>query len=432
MFEHAAQVSPGGVHHNLRRTLPLPLFIARGEGAWKWDVDGNKYLCYAVGQGSQILGYNHPAVVAAIARHAGTGVPGASHELEIEWASLVRELLPSAEKTRFLASGTEAVMLAFRLARAWTERTKILRFEGHYHGWHDYGMIGYRPPFARSFSAGVPDQVSDTMVTVSTRAPREEIERLLAAGDIAAVILEPTGASWGTIPLDNTFCRFLRQATAATGTLLVFDEMITGFRVAPGGVQAKEGIVPDLTTLGKILTGGMHGGGLAGRADVMDLLEPGGPTERPYVLHHGTFNGHPLTAAAGIATLNESRSGEIQAAADHHVGELIGLISDALEELSISGFAYGHSSMFHVYLDGPETALGARQSADQLTPVELLSMKPQLIAALTTELRARGVDLFSYNGGMASSAHGGAELDWAEKAFRGAFEALRDSGTVAS
>lgn len=422
--------APGGVHHNLRAAAPFPLFFVRGDGPYKWDADGNRYLCYAMGQGSQLLGYAHPAVVEAVSRHAAFGIPGGSHELEVEWARIVGELIPSAERTRFLASGTEATMLALRLARAHTGRSTVVRIEGHYNGWHDYGLLGYREPFDQPASAGIPDAVLSTVRAIPSTLPAEALDGVLAGA--AAVILEPSGASWGTVPIETQFLAALRAATRRHGTVLIFDEVITAFRWSPGGIQALTGITPDLTSMGKILTGGLPGGAVGGRAEIMDLLQPGKPVSDGYVLHHGTFNGHPLPAAAGIATLTEAASGEAQARADAHAAALRTGLAAVLEEQGIAGFAYGASSVFHLYLQSPGAPVRADLAPGDVTPEMYLGMPRPLISALHRELRRRGVDLFSYNGGMASAAHGEAQLDEALTAFEGALRALAASGTVAT
>jgi glutamate-1-semialdehyde 2,1-aminomutase len=385
-----------------------------------------------MGQGSQMVGYSHPAVVEAIKAHAAFGVPGGSHELEIEWARLVGELLPSAERTRFLASGTEATMLALRLARAHTGRSTVLRVQGHYNGWHDYGLTGYRPPFDAPASAGIPADVAATVKAIPSTLSAEEIDAVFAAGDVAAVILEPSGASWGTVPLPGHFLGALRESTRRHGSVLIFDEVITAFRWSPGGIQALTGITPDLTSLGKILSGGVPAGGLAGSAEIMDLLAPDKTPAEGYVLHHGTFNGHPLPAAAGIATLREVASGDATRAADAHVAALRAGLQEIVERLSIAGFAYGDSSVFHLYLQAPGPDVVAGIAPEDVTPEMYLSIPRPVISALHREMRRRGVDLFSYNGGMASGAHGDAELDLALTAFEGALSALVESGTVAA
>jgi glutamate-1-semialdehyde 2,1-aminomutase len=432
LHTRARELAPAGVHHNLRAAAPFPLFFMRGAGPYKWDADGNRYLCYAMGQGSQLLGYSHPTVVEAVERHATFGIPGGSHELEVEWARIVGELIPSAERTRFLASGTEATLLALRLARAHTGRSTVVRVEGHYNGWHDYGLIGYRAPFDQPASAGIPDAVLATVRTIPSTLSAAAIDEVFAAGDVAAVILEPSGASWGTVPMETEFLAALRAATSRHGTVLIFDEVITAFRWSPGGIQALTGITPDLTSMGKILTGGLPGGGVAGHAEIMDLLEPDKPVSDGYVLHHGTFNGHPLPAAAGIATLNGAASGAAQASADAHAGALRAGLSALIEEQGIAGFAYGASSVFHIYLQSPDAPVLAGVTPEDVTTEMYLGMPRPLIAALHRELRRRGVDLFSYNGGMASSAHGESQLDEALTAFDGALRALVASGAVAT
>ena len=431
-FEQAVGLTPAGVHHNLRSAAPFPLFYLRGEGPHKWDADGHRYVCYAMGQGSQILGYSHPAVLEAIAKNSSYGIPGGSHPLEIEWARIVCELIPSAERTRFLASGTEATMLAMRLARAFTGRTRVLRIQGHYNGWHDYGLLGYRAPFDEPASAGIPPEVVSTLGWIASDATPADIDTALAGDDVAAVILEPSGASWGTVPLPADFLQALRDATARHGAVLIFDEVITAFRWAPGGIQELTGITPDLTTLGKILTGGLPGGAVAGRADLLDLLRPDKTAREGYVLHHGTFNGHPLPAAAGVATLQVAATGEAQEAADAHAAALRNGLQEIIDSLDIAGFAYGASSVFHLYLQAPGDDVVAAPADAGLTPAQYLAMPRALIGDLHREVRARGVDLFSYNGGMASGAHGDAELAHALAAFEGALGALVQAGAIAT
>ena len=419
-----------GVNHNIRATRPFPLYYRTGEGPYRWDVDGNRYVDYQMGAASLILGHAYKPVTEAL-RHACEGyTPACCTEYEIEWAELVRAIIPCAEKTRFVSSGTEATMLALRLARAFTGREKIMRFEGHYHGWHDQVLPGYRPPFALPGSAGIPASVLPNTVVMSAAQPRSEIERRLASGDIAAVILEPSGASWGTVPLPSGFLQFLRQATNSYGTSLIFDEIITGFRFTPGGVQACEEVTPDLATLGKILTGGLPGGAVSGRADILDLLDRRHSGER-YVFHYGTFNGHPLSAAAGIATLLEVRTGEVQRLADAHAQQLRTLLGEILRALSVRGKVYGESSTFHLYLEAARGG-GSQRTRGCVDGLELLSIPPVLVDALQCELRLRGLELMSYTGGVASMAHGPAELELAGYAFEGALRAVRDRGLLAT
>lgn len=430
MFARASAVMPGGVNHNIRLTRPFPLYITRGEGAYKWDVDGNRFLDYAMGSASLLLGHNPPQTRDTL-RGVDSFVAAACHAREVEWAEIVCDLIPSAGKVRFCSSGTEATMLAGRIARVASGRKKILRFEGHYHGWGDYYMVGFRPPFDKPSTAGVLPEVLDATWVAADR-DQGSIEKLLGTGEVAAVIVEPSGPNWGAVPMTYDQLAFLREVTSRTGTLLIFDEMITGFRWSPGGVQADAGIIPDLTTLGKILSGGLPGGAVAGREDVINVVAPGQGLESSYALHYGTFNGHPLAAAVGTATLQAVSDGEAQAAAAQHAEELRQGLRSILDDLAIDGFPYGDSSTFHLYLRAPGNDLEHPATRENTHPHDYLGMPGQLIEALHCELRLRRLDLMSYNGGVVSAAHGSAELDHALDSFEGALTALRDTKMVAA
>jgi glutamate-1-semialdehyde 2,1-aminomutase len=254
-----------------------------------------------MGHGSLLLGHGHPAVVAAVREQAPRSFhPGACHELESEWAEAAIRLVPSAERVRFTSSGTEATLLALRLARAATGRGKIIKLARHFHGWHDQVAIGTDPPFGGPDTAGLPREITSSVVIAAANPAALAGE--LADGEVAAVILEPSGAAWGTVPLPAGFLEAARRLTAEAGALLIFDEVISGFRWAPGGVQETCGVTPDLTALGKILAGGMPGGAVGGRADVMDHI--GGLRDGPRrIAHPGTHNAHPPSAAAGVTVL---------------------------------------------------------------------------------------------------------------------------------
>ena len=270
----ARGVFPSGLTHDSRHFDPYPLYVARARGPVKWDVDGNKYVDYFGGHGALILGHNHPEVMEAVHSAFDRGTHfGACHELEISWAELVRSMIPSAERVRFTSSGTEATLMALRLARAFTGRSKIVRFRGHFHGWHDHMASGYSNHFDGSASAGVLGGIADEVLLADPNDVAG-IDRLFSDHkDIAAVILEPTGASFGKMPVVPAFLSHLRDITRQAGTVLIFDEVVTGFRVSPGGLQQVVGITPDLTTLAKILSGGLPGGAVVGRKDILDLLD---------------------------------------------------------------------------------------------------------------------------------------------------------------
>jgi glutamate-1-semialdehyde 2,1-aminomutase len=238
LFEQAMDCLAGGVTHESRYVAPFPIYVQRAHGSRKWDVDGNEYIDYSMGSASLLLGHAYPSLVEAIQDQAAKGTfYGNCHPLEVEWAALVQSLIPSAGRSRFVASGTEATMLAIRVARAYTGRTKILRFEGHYHGWHDYAVMGMQEPFSEAPCLGLlPGSVEATVVVPANDPTRVE-EILRKDPDIAAVILEASGGSWGTVPLVPGFLAELRHLTSRYGALLIFDEIITGFRHSPGGCR---------------------------------------------------------------------------------------------------------------------------------------------------------------------------------------------------
>ena len=274
LAQEARSVFPSGITHDSRQLQPYGIYVESGLGPRKWDVDGREYVDYFGGHGALILGHSHPRMVAAVTEQIGKGTHfGANHPLELKWGQLIQRLIPSAERVRFTASGTEATHLALRLARAFTGRSKLIRFRNNFHGWHDHMTSGYSSHYDGSPTVGVLPGVAENVVLL----PLGDIDAVAAAlraqPDIAAVFIEPTGASFGRIPVKPEFLRKLREVTAEHGVLLVFDEVITGFRVSRGGAQAHYGIKPDLTTMAKILAGGLPGGAVAGRCDVLDMLD---------------------------------------------------------------------------------------------------------------------------------------------------------------
>ncbi len=308
LFNKAKKIFPGGVNSPVRAFKAVggePLFIERGEGAYLFDADGNRYIDFVGSWGPMILGHAHPAVVAAIEETAKKGTSfGAPSHLETELAEVIQSAMPHLEMMRFVSSGTEAVMSALRLARAYTGRDKIIKFEGGYHG-HSDGLLSKSGSGLATLgipeSPGVPASFAAETLT-ATYNDLESVEALFDRypGSIAAVILEPVAANMGVVPPATGFLEGLRDVTRQRGTLLIFDEVITGFRVKWGGAVEKFGIVPDLTTMGKIIGGGLPVGAYGGRVEIMKLVAPFGP-----VYQAGTLSGNPLAMAAGLATLKE-------------------------------------------------------------------------------------------------------------------------------
>lgn len=432
LAERARRVLPSGVTHDARYLRPFPIAVERATGSHKWDVDGHELIDYVMGHGALLLGHAHPAVTEAVARQASRGTHyGAGHELEVRWAELVCELVPSAEKVRFTSSGTEATLMALRLARAVTGRPTIVKFDRHFHGWHDYVVASAR--YDGAAPAGVPDETLGTVVVLPVDAEVVR-ETLAACRDIAAVIVEASGASMGTIPLPVGFLPAVADACRRAEVLLVFDEVVTGFRWAPGGVQAIEGVVPDLTTLAKVLAGGLPGGAVAGRADILDALaftEPGRP-RRPKVGHPGTFNANPLSAAAGVTCLELAADGEAQRLATSRATALRRGMNDVLRELGIPGAAYGQASVFRVLLrDGVEPPEGDCDGRSLPSEALAAGTDPETLRLLHLAMICRGVHLFG-NGGILSAVHTDADIDRTLEAWKGSLVALRDEGVLAA
>ena len=434
LFRRAKAAIAGGLSHDIRHLRPFPIYVARAGGSRKWDVDGHELIDYWVGHGALFLGHANPTVQQAVGNQLGRGTHyGACHELEVRWAEAVLKLMPRAERVRFVGSGTEATLLAIRLARAATGKDKIVKFEGHFHGWHDYAVAGVRPPFDRPISAGVPQGVLAGLLICPPNDWDAFVALTFGRDDIAGVILEPGGGSSGTIPTDRGFLARLREFTRAQGMVLIFDEVITGFRFAPGGAQQRYEIYADLTTLAKILAGGLPGGAVVGGAVIMDQLafrDDSVWNREDRVAHAGTFNGNPLSAAAGIATLEQLADGQAQAKADR-AGEILRTgIAEVIERLGVDAHVYGESSIVNLFL-GP-----GRHGLDVGRPVSRLDHRvlmghPNLEAyhMLRCALILHGVDLPLFHGWI-SAAHSDEDLEKTIRAFEAALRLMQDAGSL--
>ncbi len=304
IFERACAVIPGGVNSPVRACRSVgvdPVFVARGAGASITDADGNRYIDLIGSWGPLILGHAHPEVLAAMAEAMASGTTfGAPTEIEVRFAEALRAAVPSMELVRAVSSGTEATMSALRLARGFTGRPKLVKADGGYHGHADCLLVAAGSGAATlgiPGSAGVPEGAArDTIVVPYNDLPA--VERALAAGDVAAVIVEPVAGNMGLVEPAAGYLEGLRALTSKHGAVLIFDEVITGFRVAYGGAQARYGVTPDLTTLGKVIGGGLPAAAFGGRAEIMRHLAPLGP-----VYQAGTLSGNPLAMAAGLKVL---------------------------------------------------------------------------------------------------------------------------------
>ena len=308
LFKRAQQHIPGGVNSPVRAFKGVggdPVFFARGSGAYLWDEDGNKYIDYVGSWGPMILGHAHPKILAAVKETMERGLGfGAPTRIEVEMAEVICQLVPSIEKVRMVSSGTEATMSAIRLARGFTGRDKILKFEGCYHGHADSLLVKAGSgalTLGVPTSPGVPASLAEHTLTLeynNIEQVRDLFKKL--GSEIACVIVEPVAGNMNCVPPVSGFLEGLRELCTQHGTVLIFDEVMTGFRVALGGAQAHYGIRPDLTTLGKVIGGGLPVGAFGGRADIMSRIAPEGP-----VYQAGTLSGNPVSLAAGMAMLKE-------------------------------------------------------------------------------------------------------------------------------
>src|SRR5947199_6525064 len=419
LYERARGVIPGGVTHDGRHLRPFPIYVDRAEGALKWDVDGHEYVDYWMGHGALFLGHCHPAVVRAIQAQAARGTHlGACHELEVRWAELITTLIPSAEMVRFTMSGTEATHLALRIARAYTGRSKVVKFHGHFHGWHDGVVAAVNPPFEVPMSAGVPSGILDQLLL----CPPNDIKvvrTLLERGDVAAVILEPAGGQSGTTPTIPGYLQELRSACTSQGVVLIFDEVITGFRYAPGGAQEYFGVTPDITTLAKIVAGGLPGGAVCGRRDVLSMLAYRGDAtwdRAERVAHAGTFNANPISASAAIATLEQIGDASLQARTNKLGEELRRGLTEAMKRAGTPGTCYGEASIYHVSFEGKPGLAGFDRPR-----------KGDHYHLLRCAILNEGVDC-SMNHGWVSAVHTEEDIERTIRAYDRAFRAMVAEG----
>ena len=390
LHRQALEVFPDGVTHDTRRFTPFPLYVDRALGAYKWDVDGHQIIDYVSGHGSLLLGHSHPDVVAALHLQVDKGTHlGASHEHEIEWGQWVQKLMPCAEKVRFTSSGTEAVHMAVRLARAHTGRDLLIKFEQHFHGWSDTVSAQLSGVEGLLHGVGIPEGTLGTQVILPAN-DAAALERTVAEhkGEVAAIILEPTGASMGSIPIDPEFLFTLREITSREGIVLIFDEVVTGFRVSPGGAQAYYSVTPDLCTMAKVLAGGLPGGAVAGRAEIMNQIEfsnEDGTARAQRIAHPGTYNANPLSAVAGKTALALAATGEPHRLANAAAARLAREMNGLLARHEVLGCVYGQQSLLHILL-GKE-ATRPEDGYGYVWPSSEHRRVPQTEPALVTSFR---------------------------------------------
>jgi glutamate-1-semialdehyde 2,1-aminomutase len=420
LFEASQRVIPGGVNSPVRAFRAVggtPVFFREGKGAWLVDVDGNRYVDYVGSWGPMILGHAHPGVLAEITAVAARGLSfGAPTELELEMAELITSSLPSVEQVRLVSSGTEAVMSALRLARGFTGRDLIVKFEGCYHGHSDFLLVKAGSgalTFGNPTSAGVPAEMTSKTLVLDYNDPEKVEDAFRRFGpQIAAIVLEPVAGNMNFVRPSQDFIETLRRLCTQHGSVLIFDEVMTGFRVGPQGAQGVFGVRPDLTTLGKVIGGGLPVGAFGGRRDIMSWLAPVGP-----VYQAGTLSGNPVAVSAGLATLKRVLApGFFEALSARTSGLVAGLEKEAREaRIALSATSLG--GMFGIFF----------RSALPASFAEVMESDKEAFNRFFHAMLRRGIYLApsAFEAGFVSAAHGTAEVDATLVAARASFAEMR-------
>ena len=408
----AETLFPDGVTHDGRKSLPFRVYMDRGLGPKKWDIDGNEYIDYRTGHGSMILGQAHPEVVKAVQERMAKGTHlSASTQEEVKWASIVKQLVPYAEKMRFQSSGTEAMMMTFRMARAYSGKSKIVKFENAFHGWGDSPFVGATGDNPNN---GIPSTVRDSMVVIPYDI--NELERVLDNdNDIAGVVFQ------GNHVINPTFIRGLRDVTKTRGVILIFDEVVSGFRYSKSGCGGRYGVEPDISGWAKILAGGLPGGCVLGRADIIDMISPG------KITHPGTFNANPLSAAAGSTALNIVANQPIVEIAEERAVQLKNGLNQILTKMEIPGCAYGVSSIVSMRL-GIEHECD-REYCEEAEQAMMVGVSNDVDALLVRALTNEGV-WGGPTGYILSATHTEEDINNTLDKFERAIAQVRDEGAI--
>ncbi|MDD5403227.1 MAG: glutamate-1-semialdehyde 2,1-aminomutase [Sulfuricella sp.] len=420
LFEQSQRLIPGGVNSPVRAFGSVggtPVFFKRGKGAMLWDEDGKSYIDYVGSWGPAILGHAYPKVVKAVQEAAARGLSfGAPTARELEMAELLCKLVPSMEQVRLVSSGTEATMSAIRLARGFTGRSRIIKFEGCYHGHADFLLVKAGSgalTFGNPSSAGVPAEVAAQTLVLGYNDVAGLTQTFKSiGGEIAAVIVEPVAGNMNLIAPRPEFLQALRDLCTQHGSVLVFDEVMTGFRVGPGSAQGLYGITPDLTTLGKVIGGGMPVGAFGGRRDIMEKLAPLGP-----VYQAGTLSGNPVAVAAGLATLKLLQTPEFYEKLGAMTRKLTDGLTAVARELGIPFCAQAVGGMFGLYFSATVPTSYA----------EVMQCDKERFNRFFHAMLDEGVYFApsAFEAGFVSAAHGDAEIAATLEAARRAFEKLK-------
>lgn len=373
LHDTAQGIFPGGVSHNIRDFDPYPVYIDRAADSRLWDVDGNEYVDFWMNHIASVLGHAHPRVVEAVEVQAASGLHyGAVSELALRLGERVTELVPSAERVRFCASGTEATMYAVRTARAYSGRPHILKAEGGWHGGNTDLSAAVHSPFDEPETVGLPPGVTDHVHAFPVNDPAA-VRGLFDEYDVGGVIIEPMLLAGGGVEADAEFLRFLRDMCTDHGAVLIFDEVVTGFRVSPGTYQERVGITPDMTTLGKFLGGGLPVGALCGHAALFEAAKPDYDGPEPLLAGGGTFSMNPMTAAAGLASFEVVDAEPVYEYTESQGRRVRTGLADLFADLGIDATVLGTSSLF-----GPHFSPTGR--LDSVEAVETRTDREALVA----------------------------------------------------
>ena len=411
LFKRAKEVMPGGISHNIHFFPPYPFFVKKTKGSKIWDVDGNEYVDLWMGHYTHILGHHSDVIVEAVQRQAREGIHwGIVFEKQVAWAELIRDLVPCAEMVRFCCSGTEATMYAVRLARAFTRKKTILKIAGGWHGANADLTLGIKAPYERGESLGLlPELGQHTKVILFNDLSKSVKIIDQNKKDLAGIILEPVVGEGGFIPATFDYLKMLRSETERLGALLIFDEVITGFRVALGGAQERFGIVPDLTTLGKIMGGGFPVGALVGKREILEKTSPEVKKNKweRILIGGGTFSSHPFTAAAGLAMLGYLRdhAEEVYPLIETKGEKVRKGVQEALRSEGLDATATGIGSLFQTHFPLQKgVTLNSPHSINQLTDVEKREVEFRI------RMLTKGVHVMHGGGGL-SIAHSDKDIE---------------------
>ncbi len=418
LFKRAAEVMPGGISHNLHYFPPYPFFVERTKGSKIWDVDGNEYIDTWMGNYTHILGHRPPVVIRAVDQQLKEGVHwGLVYQKQVEWAELIRELVPSAEMVRFCCSGTEATMYAVRLTRGFTGKKTILKAAGGWHGANSDLSLGIKMPYEKDESLGLLPELRQYTKVIPFNDLSGSLEIIHQnQKDLAGIILEPVIGEGGFTPATKEYLQMLRSETQTLGALLIFDEVISCFRVALGGAQERFNVLPDLTTLGKIVGGGMPVGALVGRREIIERSSPEKKRNKweRILIGGGTFSAHPLTAAAGLAMLRylKDHRHKIYPLLESNGEKIRKEFQKALDREGLNAVVTGIGSLFQTHFPFEKgVTLNSPQSIHRLTDLEKREIEFRI------RMLAKGIHVM-HGGGCLTVAHSDQDIEKIIKAAR--------------